>query len=1612
MAQKINKIYDIQLQGEKDLLKKMQVVNAAFDTAKAKFQSLKSIAGNTKIVNDAELQKEKQALLEVEKALLKETIAKKEAQAASVALQTARINERNETAKLSSELHSSVGAYKELNNEYKVAKQRAMDIGAAKGVESEQFKRASAEALNYYNRLKAIDAGVGVFSRNVGNYPKTTNLTNLDSAAIQNLKNSGLGQIIAGQVNQAKNSVKQLDAELIVLKSRLDQLRESGVTDLDAIERQIIENRQAAEKYRQEIQRVQNELRGLGSTGAKSITNLNNHFNSLKGQITSVAVTYLSFQAAFAKTQELVTNTAELSDQVTNLEIELGKAAGGAQKLVDQLAQINTRTPLVELVNMANIAVKAGVEESDLVGVVKAVDQIKTAFGKDFGDVEEGTESLVKLINVFEGEGNVTEEKLLKMGNAIRVLANESVASVPFLNDFSKRMAGLKGISEISLPSVLGLASGFEQFGQSAETSSTALVRIIPKLASDTAKFAKIAGMTRKEFSQLINTNPAEALIRVAEGIAKNKGSIEELIQSLGDSELAKKGGAGIVSALGVLGKNAETFRNSIKSAGEAYEDTSDITEAFEKKNQNFAASLDMIKKRFADLSNNQKLLKAFSAFATIILTTTQFITNIPFGWWIAMLTFLTLAYYENIKALVLNIYQQTIFIARQAIGNALIAAGTIILRAQAIAIGIANAAWTILNATMLFFGSIIPGIRAAWISLNITLALTPVGFILGGIVAIGAGLVLLSERSEAAANSMKKQGAAVKQTAAEMKINAEITKRASEATSDTIAKVDTLTKVVKDNSISLDTRKKALQELININPKYLNGLTLENIKTAEGVKILEAYKNKIIEVAKAKAAQQLLEEKSKRLFELEMQAADDAAKALERQRTKGEIFNANAWKQDLKEVGGLLGFGEGDDETKFNNRLKERIELQKEINVLTGKVVDNLKKGNIKNIFGGATDEEEEKKEKKYTGSKLNGYQKDYLKDLEATRNQQLAILERSFLKGLISEEEYIKGSLKINSEYYDKKIAYLKGGNAEERKQVAQAQLDKVKAERETNDKLFNLFKKRADDELKVAEQTAKDKLEQVQKNPYSTEMEKLEAEKTYYQESTDAQIAYNQKMLDLNAEYSKMSLSELDEMYRQLNRKIQEENQNNLQSRIRSVQITFSVIDQTSQDLSNQNSINSAIQRKNILNDKSISIEKKKIELQKISDQLELQNINTELGNANARIATYELELNTRKLTNDEMREYNKLLLQRAQLEADKAQAEANVRISGATLPGNGLPGSGTSGLASSITNNLRNSDGQINIGGSDYSEQLGYAIAQAFDTATLSMNNYFDAERNRIEQSKQLAYERIDLEKNQLLRFAQSSAERESIERQAAEKKKKADKEAGEKLKKTKKAEAKIAFLMELANIWSSVWSIGNPIAAAILGGALTVLAGVRYASTIKGIDSTQYKRGGQFLGKGGKLYGPSHSKGGMPVYNPITGEKVAEMEGKEGIINAKSMSDNSTYTVTGTPSQIASKINSIGGGVDWYGGATIKKYESGGVFNWNRTQPPVFNSYTDQASSTVNMTEVNERMDRVEKMLSDTAETLNKEVNRKTVLNPNDVTNYQNEKRKQSEIATL
>ena len=127
-------------------------------------------------------------------------------------------------------------------------------------------------------------------------------------------------------------------------------------------------------------------------------------------------------------------------------------------------------------------------------------------------------------------------------------------------------------------------------------------------------------------------------------------------------------------------------------------------------------------------------------------------------------------------------------------------------------------------------------------------------------------------------------------------------------------------------------------------------------------------------------------------------------------------------------------------------------------------------------------------------SGSRLSGEQRDYLMGLQALRDLELAINEKRFTENEINERKYLENSLKINLNYFDKKIDYLKGRNAKEKLEEAKAELDRAKLIKETAKKIFDI-------DFKANEEIHKAKMEQFEKeskelqdNDYLSNSERL--------------------------------------------------------------------------------------------------------------------------------------------------------------------------------------------------------------------------------------------------------------------------------------------------------------------------------------------------------------------------------------------------------------------------------------------------------------------------------------------------------------------------------------
>lgn len=811
--------------------------------------------------------------------------------------------------------------------------------------------------------------------------------------------------------------------------------------------------------------------------------------------------------------------------------------------------------------------------------------------------------------------------------------------------------------------------------------------------------------------------------------------------------------------------------------------------------------------------------------------------------------------------------------------------------------------------------------------------------------------------------------------------INADALKQIAQ----TRAQEESLLRIIQDRTLADEVRQKALTNLKSLMGEYGEALTLENILTEKGTKALKAFNDELLRRAQVTAATAIAQRENNRLQQL-FQYQYDIQNAV---KSGGEINTGQFDKEFLdkyyeqqgrsaSKLGKFLGDKVGIDftysgkdlagfaklvEDEINKQLDKTkgaelakievegpkagdpkaptfaIDIEK-----TKKELDNLNdavqkfKGSQAEFTKLLADRDAKQREydalmgkkQKESASKLTAGEKDMFKDIEAARDLAATALAKEREQGLIGEQTYLVRLNDINQEAIRQKLAMLKGSNAEQRKLQGDLQLESITKQNELDKKLFDQNKAALERQRKQAQDAAKEQLEVSEGKAGATETDKAAAKLAYDEAMLAAEVDFSTKMLLLEQNYKKQSaLNEQERaaVIRGIRRQLQQDTAALADAELKDSQTRLAT------DVS---AIKKTFESLRLGNAQSTLPASQKEQNAKDLDKAETRSIlSYEIESLKKELPIYEgmlaAGLNVAQQFNDKQTELSRKQRELVELTNADLEEKWNSQLS---LMDN---------LKNKFAAFLRDVSG-IKKGSAQDSalgQAIGDAVSQAYSLATDAMNGYFDAERARIEESKNLQLERLDFERKQMLSRAQSRAEEDSINRQFDTKKRQAEQEAFNKNKEIKKKEARISFFLELANIWTSVWKIGNPIAAALMGAVFTGLAAVRYNNNIKGIESQKFARGGGIAPteRGGVSKGPSHANGGIPFNYEAEGEELF-------IVNKRSTADPRRYTVSGTTKQIASKLNELGGGIQFAAGASARKLADGGYLGMN-VKAPVF-----------------------------------------------------------------
>nr|WP_294897856.1 phage tail tape measure protein [uncultured Pedobacter sp.] len=720
-------------------------------------------------------------------------------------------------------------------------------------------------------------------------------------------------------------AIKEKNNAITVAESRLAQLRngmkltEMTITDLRKEQKKLtmllntsVPGSDNWNKYKNELAGVTNRINELSDKGKETGINLRSMANSFNHYIGIISAGILTITGIVAGIKKITGTFAEFDDKIADVQKTTGLAKSDVRELNDELKKIDTRTQQADLLGLAKVAGKLGfTAKEDIAGFVKATDQISVSLTEDLGgDVEESINQIGKLVDIFKLKDKFgIEQSILKVGSAINDLGANSTANEGYLVEFTKRMAGIAPLAGTSIQQMLGLGATLDQFGQTAEVSSSALSKLFVKMASDAKKFAKYAGMDVTAFKDLMQKDFMAAFIKVLQGVKSSAGGINELAASLGD--LGIDGGR-VVGVLGTLANNTDVLKTQLDLANRSFAQGTSITKEYIIKNQTAAASLERAQKAVYNMTVDlgEKLQPA------LVVTTSGFVTLVK------ILTVLIGFIIDNRKAIIILLSSVVAYNTALLFTNFLSTAYSKNLQAEILWKKVSdfwNKAMTgsmhLLSAAYALLTGNIEVAKAEMVLFNTVTKMNPLAILISVLAAAGVAIYLFTRKLTDAEKAQRLLN----------DVNLEAQKTISEEK----AKIEALQAIIASEVATRAEKLKAIKDLRELLPDHLKAYTDEQILAGQATEAINTYIDAQLRRARIDASINKLADMENKKSELQGKLDGGYSTS-----TIGERISA-----------GFSATGGKSTAEAYNESLKSQIaEIDKNQEVLRGKLQGDLK--------------------------------------------------------------------------------------------------------------------------------------------------------------------------------------------------------------------------------------------------------------------------------------------------------------------------------------------------------------------------------------------------------------------------------------------------------------------------------------------------------------------------------------------------------------------------------------------------------------------------------------------------------------------------------------------
>lgn len=650
---------------------------------------------------------------------------------------------------------------------------------------------------------------------------------------------------------------KEMQAVLDAPKGRsfneLKMAVEQGRKALNDMSRTTKEGQKAYDELAEKVRNADLEMKNLGNESKGTTSAFEKAVSRLKTYITLYMGTAVAIQKIGGAMDDMMT----LSDKMGEVRKTTGFTADQVGRLSDNLAKLDTRTPIQDLMDMAAAAGQLGLHtEEDVRGFTEAANMLHVAL-PEMG--EEGATEMMK-VALATGEVNKIRKQMedgTVQGSSATAVAMEKIASTidrlrattaaaaQPVADFVKRVGAVGAQSGITVDQVAALGATVDELGMGTEMAATAISRMIPAIKNHAFDIAQAIGVTPKTIRDLYDSGKAmDVILMILQHIHDqnlNPDGIEKLLGTGGMGEIMKEldqqgARAGIVFA--GLSQNVGELRKNLGTAKEAYADNIAIQQEYDKMNDTTAARWERLKNQLQEFFVNDSSQRFFGGIISALRVLVNFITDDgPIGralrYTVVYLAMLKAKWTETIGSGIMYLGKLIFTTKASTAASTADATAKAFVTTSTVALGNANA--TAAAKTNLF--------TTAWRRLNAAQKANV-------IAAVAMAVVFLTM------TAIKYVRQLASMTRAQKELN-KVQDQAEVKAAEESGRLEHLRKIVNDNTRSVKERKAAILEIQKAVPNYIATVNGEGNAYKRNTALLTAYINKLKEKALVEGAKE-----------------------------------------------------------------------------------------------------------------------------------------------------------------------------------------------------------------------------------------------------------------------------------------------------------------------------------------------------------------------------------------------------------------------------------------------------------------------------------------------------------------------------------------------------------------------------------------------------------------------------------------------------------------------------------------------------------------------------------------------------------------------------------